>query len=143
MNPGNYPLEVYAGNQPAYTGPTYLIDDKQVLSDVYRCKYGGGEVVNDHIMCGEFSLNEKVSLFLCRDNLKITDIRYAGKSDVWEYKSSDDMPSLSGTLSSKNVHVLEDEKIAQYLNTKIPSCKFWDMFQEQAKEIYYRKETNK
>jgi hypothetical protein len=125
----NFTWEMYDGNAPAGKGHgVYGTDD---FFDRWSCKYGGGETYKGRINHADFNINYKINIYICGDTLWITDIRYSDKSDVWEYSNKNDR------TKRYNHHELEPEKIEKILNTKIDNCKFWDMVQARAKELYY------
>lgn len=126
--------EAYDGNIPSATGHT-MVDGG--TSDIWSTKYGGGETYNGKILHASFSLNAKVNIFICDNYLWIMDIRYVGKSDFWEFTNikGEGFPG-NPCCCERSRHSLEPEKIEQILNTKIKGCKFWDMVQARAKELY-------
>lgn len=126
----NYTDEMYFGNEPCGKGHEHVNGG---FCDRWSCKYGCGESYNGELIDADFIINSKIKIFICGTTLKITDIRYAGKTDVWEWTNN---PSLYGVcISPSCVHELEHEKIESILNMKF-NCKFWDMVQKRAKEIY-------
>lgn len=127
----NFRGEMYDGNIPCGKGHL-MVDGGE--SDMWSTQYGGGETYNEEILYANFSLNHKVSIFICGNTLHILDIRYSGKSDFWEYTNSPDMKQI--TTNECYRHQLEPEKIELILNTQIENCKFWDMVQSRAKELY-------
>lgn len=127
----NFNGEMYDGNIPCGKGHT-MVDGGR--SDRWSTQYGGGETYNGKILHASFSLNHKVSIFICGNTLHILDIRYSGKFDFWEYTNNSNMKQV--TTNERYRHRLESEKIEQILNTKIKNCKFWDLVQERAKELY-------
>lgn len=132
-----YTMNMWDGNEPSCKGDDYLINGEQITSDKWECRYGGGETINDQIMRCNFWINRKVGIHIARNHIWIVDNRYAGKSDFWEY-SDDDAMKMPGwpCFSENHRHQLEPEKIEQILNTKIENCKFWDLVQTKAKELY-------
>ena len=127
-----YTDEMYLGNAPRGKGHEHVNGG---YCDRWSCKYGGGESYNGELIHASFSINHKVNVYICGSVLWITDIRYSGKTDVWEYSSNP--KSLSMPVSSC-VHKLEDDKIEMIFNTNI-DCEFWKMVQKRAKAIYERK----
>lgn len=123
----------YAGNVPRVGNP--MLDGG--TSERWETKYGGGESYNGKILHASFNLNAKISIFICRDLLWIVDVRYAGKPDFWEFFNiqGEGMP-LGACCSERSRHDLEPEKIEKILDTKIENCRFWDMVQARAKELY-------
>ena len=70
----------------------------------------------------------------CRTGGKMVD---GGDSDLCEYTNIEGrgMPGCP-CCSEKSRHELEPERIEKILNTKIENCKFWDLVQTRAKELY-------
>ena len=130
----NFTEEMWNGNCPAGHGHERV---EGGFLDRWETKYGGGETFGNQIENADFSLSPRVSIFICGDYLQIVDIRYAGKSDIWEY-TSDPKINLKWSIASYLYHELEPERIEKYLNTEIPNCKFWNMVQARAKELYER-----
>lgn len=130
----NFKAEMYEGNIPCGKGHK-MVDGGE--SDRWTTKYGGGETYNGEILNASFSLNHKITIYIVGKHLWIMDIRYAGKPDFWEYTNIEGMgfPG-SPCCNERSRHSLEPEKIEQILNTKIENCKFWDMVQARAKELY-------
>lgn len=130
----NYTKEMWEGNIPAGKGHERVDGG---FMDRWSCKYGGGESYQDIINNAEFSINYKITIYIVGSSLWIVDIRYAGKPDFWEYFNSDLKMPGSPCCSESSRHTLEPDKIEKILNTKIENCKFWDMVQKRAKELYY------
>lgn len=130
----NFKAEMYDGNIPCGKGHK-MVDGGE--SDRWTTKYGGGETYKDEILNASFSLNEKITIHIVESYLWIMDIRYAGKPDFWEYANIEGrgFPKYP-CCNEKSRHGLEPEKIEKILNTKIENCKFWDMVQARAKELY-------
>ena len=122
--------ETYRMNKPENT----CVLSDGVLVERYNGKYGGGCVRDGKIDIARFYISRKISIFICRDLLHISDIRYAGKHDVWEYSSD---PAITFVENIKNRHELETDKIEKILNSTFENCKFWKLVQARAKEIYY------
>lgn len=120
--------EMYHGNKPARKGHERVSGG---FNDYWITQWGSGETFDDEIDFFSFSLNHKVTIYICGDTLWITDIRYSGKSDVWDYCNNGKLQ-----CEKRNRHDLEPERIEKYLNTKIPNCKIWDMVQKRAWELY-------
>lgn len=120
------------GNLPAGKGHELLSGG---YSDRWETKWGGGESVNGQIQNASFHLNHKVSINIIGNQLQIHDIRHDGKTDIWVYANT---PSwdMRWSIHPSHYHELEPERIEKYLNTEIPNCKFWDMVQTRAKELY-------
>lgn len=120
--------EMYNGNKPAGKGHERVSGG---FNDRWVTQWGGGETSNDEIDFFSFSLNHKVTIYICGSTLWITDIRYSGKPDVWDWCND-------GKLQHFAIyrHDLEPERIEKYLNTKIPNCKIWNMVQKRAWELY-------
>lgn len=120
--------EMYNGNKPVGKGHERVSGG---CNDRWHTKRGSGETFNDEIDFFSFSLNHKITIHICGSTLWITDIRYSGKPDVWDYCNDGKLQH-----DGRNRHNLEPERIEQYLNTKIPNCKIWDMVQKRAWELY-------
>ena len=133
----NYTDEMYFGNAPAGIGHKMLSGG---YSDRWETKYGSGETYNGKILHFSLKIGYKISVFICGDSLYILDIRYSGKSDIWEY-SNDGKCIMPGgiCLSDSHRHDLETEAIEKILNTKVDNCKVWDMAMKRARELYEHK----
>lgn len=119
--------DMYNGNKPTTKGHKRVSGE---YNDKWCTKYGDGETFKDKIDFFSFNLNHKINIYICGDTLWITDIRYSGKSDVYDYCNNGKLQSNNRTR-----HELEPEKIGKYLNTEIPNCKIWDMIQKRAWEL--------
>lgn len=130
----NFTDEMYDCNAPCGKGHE-MIDGG--VSDRWSTKYGNMESYNGEILHAEFSINHKITIYITGNHLWIMDIRYAGKTDFWEYTNIEGrgFPG-SPCCSERSRHTLEPEKIESILNTKIENCKFWKMVQARAKELY-------
>lgn len=122
----NYTEEMYEGNEP--TRNWQMSIGKTMYH--YHTKYGDGDVVDGSIFDAKFSINQKITIYIVGGSLNIIDIRYAGEPDTWEYSNTEQRYFRSFA------HELEKDKIEKILNTKIPNCKFWDLVQARAKELY-------
>lgn len=120
--------EMIDGNEPVGKGHERVTGG---FNDRWQTRWGSGETFSDEIDFFHFSLNRKVTIYICGDTLWITDIRYSGKPDVWDYCNKGKL-QYGGRYS----HALEPERIKKYLNTEIPNCKIWDMVQKRAWELY-------
>ncbi len=127
ISPG-YTRAMYEGNEPAGIGHELIGGGH---SDRWATKWGGGESVDGVIQHCSFNLNRKVTIYIVGNMLRIVDLRHDGKTDVWLYANSS---WVSPTYFRQ--HELEPARIERYLNTKIPGCKFWDMVQKRAKDLY-------
>ena len=133
-----YTEDMWNGNKPSCKGDDWLINGKPVTADKWECRYGGGETINDQIMQCNFWINHKIGIQIAHNHLYIIDIRYTGRSDFWEY-SDDKAMKMPGPPCFSEIrvrHQLEPEKIEGILNTKIKNCKFWELVQARAKELY-------
>lgn len=119
---------MYHGNKPSGKGHERVSGG---YNDRWLTRWGSGETFGDEIDFFSFSLNSKVTIFICGGTLWITDIRYSGKPDVWDWCNNGRLKCISAFR-----HDLELERIEKYLNTKIPDCKIWDMVQKRAWELY-------
>lgn len=128
MNPYGYAEPIWAGNEPACKGHERV---EGGVNDKWVCRYGGGETHDDIIDFAEFALNHKVSIYIHGDYISFVDIRYSGKFDKWVWENQNKLHKIGG-----NTHELEPEKIEAILNSKFENCKFWDMVQARAKELY-------
>lgn len=125
-----YTVDMYEGNCPA--GKTHW------GADEWRTKFGGGVTLDGEILHFSFYLNEKISIFICKDFLKIVDHRYAGKPDIWVYHNKPF--AISDTFTKKYRHVLESERIVKILNKNIPNCAIWEIVKKRAKELNTKNE---
>lgn len=125
--------EKYLGNAPVGKG-------RQTVSgrylDRWHTKWGGGESLDGEIWFGDFSLDDKRTIYIVGDVLTICDIRYAGKADFWEYSSR----GKADKELRRFAHNLEKDRIGKILNWNGADCEFWKMFQRKAKELYERSE---
>lgn len=121
--------EMYHGNIPAGKGMQNIDGE---FYDRWVTQWGGGQTSGDEIVFFDFSLNQKVTIYIVGSTLWIVDIRYSGKPDVWDWCNDGTMQHHSAFR-----HELEQERIKKYLNTKIPNCKIWDMVQKRAWELYF------
>lgn len=128
MNPYGYAEPIWAGNEPACKGHERVDGG---VNDKWVCQYGGGETHDGVIDFAEFALNHKVSIYIHGDYIKFVDIRYSGKFDKWVWENQNKLYTIGG-----NTHELEPEKIEKILDSKFDNCKFWDMVQARAKELY-------
>lgn len=130
----NYTQDMYEGNAPCGKGQQVLDGNE---SDRWVCMYGSGESYNGEIIHIRFNLNQKISIYIIGNHLWIVDLRYSGKNDFWEYTNIEGLGYPGSPCCAKQSrHSLEPEKIEKILNTKIENCKFWDMVQARAKELY-------
>lgn len=120
--------DMWNGNKPCALGHENINGGH---NDLWQTRYGGGETYNDNICFFTFSLNHKISIFLCGDYICITDIRYAGKFDTWIYQNKNAILMRQ----NGNDHILEPDKIEKILNTKIENCKIWEMIRRRAWEL--------
>ncbi len=127
----NYTDEMYLGNEPCGKVRDHLNGGYR---NRWSCKWGDGESYKGELINANFSINEKIRIYIIGSVLWIVDHRHAGKNDVWEY-SSDPEKIRMHNKHPKLIHELEPDKIEKILNTKI-DCKFWEMVQSRAKEIY-------
>lgn len=121
--------DVYEGNVPCGKGHELVGGG---YAELWQCKYGGGETDKGKVLFARFYINHKISIFIINDHIKITDIRYSGKSEVWEYTNDGYLNNTC--LNPKNVHKLEQENIRDILNKKY-DCEFWRIIQKRAKEM--------
>lgn len=130
----NFTDEMYYGNAPEICKGHKMVDGG--VCDRWHTKYGYGESYKGKILTANFNINEKISIDIIYNCLWIQDMRYIGscKSDIWEYINVKGMKMPC--WSEKHLHSLEPEKIEKILNTKIKNCKFWDMVQARARELY-------
>ena len=130
----NFTVEMYEGNAPCGTGGK-MVDGGD--SDRWTTQWGGGLTYKDEFIHASFSLNHKITIHIVGNHLWIVDIRHDGKPDFWEYTNIEGrgMPGYP-CCSEKSRHELEPERIEKILNTKIENCKFWDLVQTRAKELY-------
>lgn len=95
--------------------------------------WGGALTKQDgEIIHGSFSINDKVTLYIIGDALRIVDLKHKGKIDVWEWVS--DKKYWMKSFFSK-YHELDKEDCLKYLNADGSSI-FWKMFQKRAIEIF-------
>lgn len=129
----NYKKEMWDGQIPAGKGHERVGGG---YFDRWETKYGGGESYNGVLSFGEFSINYKITIFICGNHLNIVDGRYDGKTDLWEYTN---IPSrnLAWSVQKKHYHILEPEKIEAILNAEcVEDNEYWKMFQARTKELY-------
>ena len=122
----NYTEEMYEGDEPS--GSWQMSTGKTMYR--WRTRWGSGQSTDNGIFEAKFQINSKVTIYIVGGHLNIIDIRYAGKPDTWEYSNTEQRYFRSFA------HELEPDKIEKILNTKIPNCKFWDLVQVRAKELY-------
>jgi len=127
----NYTDAMYAGEEPCRKKPDFLNGGYR---DVWTTQYGVGESYEGRLLSARFHLNAKISVCIIGSVLWITDYRYSGKTDVWEYTSDPDRIRTILVHPSR-IHTLESDRIEKILNTDI-DCTFWHMVQSRAKEIY-------
>lgn len=127
----NYTEEMHEGNEPCGSW------EMSVGKTMYKwvTKWGCGQSTDEGIFEAKFQISQKITIYIVGDSLMIADIRYAGKPDVYEYSNNGNLHYPSESF----LHKLEPDKIEKILNTKIPNCKFWDMVQARAKELYVPK----
>jgi hypothetical protein len=125
----NYTKEMFEGNKPCGKGHE-LVDGG--YADKWQCKYGGGETDKGNVLYAVFHINYKISIFIIGNHLRIADIRYSGKPDVYEY--TNDGYLQGSCLNNKTVHKFEMEKVKDILNRKY-ECEFWKIVQKRAKEL--------
>lgn len=124
----NYTAEMWAGNAPAGKGYPLVGGG---YSDRWQCKYGGGDSVDGEINNAAFSISYKVCVYITGDDLRIMDIRHDGKYDYWQWSNHPERHS-----ETRWMHELEPDRIEKILNTVIPNCRFWQMVQKRAKQLY-------
>ena len=122
----SYTEEMYEGNEPS--GSWEMSTGKTMYR--WTTQWGDGQSTDDGIFEAKFQINSKATIYIVGGHLNIIDIRYAGKPDTWEYSNTKQRYFRSFA------HELEPDKIENFLNTKIPNCKFWDLVQSRAKELY-------
>lgn len=127
----NFTEAMYAGNEPCGKGHEHV---EGGFCDRWSTQFGGGESYKGRLIHANFSLNQKITVYIVGSTLWIVDIRHSGKSDVWEYTSDPDKIRTNNIHPSR-IHPLEPERIEKILNTNI-DCVFWRMVQSRAKEIY-------
>ena len=127
----NFTKEMYDGNAPCRKGYR-MIDGGE--SDSWTTKYGDGETYKGEIINAKFNINQKITIYITGNHLWIMDLRYSGKNDFWEYTNIKGRGAICSNESLQ--HSLEPDKIEKILNTKIENCKFWDIVQARAKELY-------
>lgn len=131
INP-RYTIAMYEGNEPVGKGHEHINGG---FCERWECKWGGGETYKGEIVNCDFYINSKVSIHITSDSLWITDIRYSGKPDTWEFcVNHSGSPGLP-CRNPRNIHLMEWDKLIGYLNTRIPECKLWDKVQAKAFEI--------
>lgn len=139
----NFTEAMYDGNTPCGVGHQ-MVDGGE--SDRWSTRYGGGETYNGKVLNASFSLSTKITIYITGNHLWIMDIRYAGKPDFWEFTNIEGIgfPG-SPCCDERSRHSLEPDKIEKILNTKIENCKFWNIVQARAKELYelHKKENDK
>lgn len=128
----NFTNSMYKGNKPAGVGYKLANGD---YCDRWVTEYGEGQSYKDRIVCANFSLNAKVTIYIMYDALWVVDRRHSGKSDFWEYCVNCSGTPGSPCFSECHRHKLEPERLERYLRTVILNCKFWDMVQERALEL--------
>lgn len=129
----NYTKAMYEGNEPCSKGHKLTSGE---FADRWDCMYGGGETADNEIIHASFSINRKITIHICGDSLWIVDLRYYGKSDVWEYSNNGNLKMpLGACCNAKSIHQLEPEKIEKILSEEY-DCKFWRLVQKRAKELY-------
>ena len=126
----NYTDAMCDGDQPC--GKGHELTDGG-YADRWECWYGGGETSGESVLFATIYFNYKVSLFVCGNLLRITDIRYSGKPDVWIYDSNGDI-TLPATPQN-SIHQLEAERTEKILSSNLPG-RFWHLVQKRALEIY-------
>lgn len=126
----NYTKEMYFGNEP--TGSW----DMSIGKTMYRwtTQWGNGQSTDEGIFEAKFQINSKITIYIIGSLLWISDIRYAGKYDTYEYCNDSELFKLY--MQEPNRRKLEQDKIEKILDTKIPDCKFWSLVQARAKELY-------
>ena len=122
----NFTNDMYYGAVPCGNGHLRINGE---YNDRWETKYGGGESYKGRIEYATIYINEKVSLFVCSDYLRIVDIRYAGKFDVWYYENK---KRIGGGC---HYHQLEKEKIAKIISN-IPDCIFCNMVKNKVNELF-------
>lgn len=128
----NYKQEMWQGEVPAGNGHQHINGG---YCDRWVTKYGGGESYNGEIINADFRVNAKITIYIVGDSLWISDMRYAGKNDIWEYSNNGHLKSPTGLLNECHRHELEPDKIEKILNMDF-NCKFWDMVKTKAKQLY-------
>lgn len=128
----NYTEQMYEGNQPAGKGHELTNGG---CAERWSCWYGCGETSGESVLWASITINHKINLFVCDDTIRITDIRYSGKSDVWEFCNNGKITFSSTLILKCHLHSLEDEKIERILASEFPG-RFWQMVQKRALELY-------
>lgn len=128
----NHKPEMYDGNMPAGKGHESVNGG---YTDRWETKYGGGETYNGDISYATFCVDKEASIYIAGDCLQITVNKRNSQQDIWEYTNTPSY-NLAWTVLPKHYHELEPEQIEKILDTKIENCKFWDMVQARAKELY-------
>ena len=130
----NYRDGMYEGNLPAGKGHERV---EGGWFDRWATRWGGGESFDGILSYAWFSPTTKITIFIDDDMLTISDMRHAGKPDIWEYTNrAGQRVSIRWSIAQAHYHQLEPERIEAILNTKIPDCRFWDMVNARARELY-------
>lgn len=121
---------MYLGNEPSGRW------EMSIGKTMYRwtTQWGDGQSTDEGIFEAKFQINSKITIYIIGKHLWITDIRYSGKNDVYEYSNDGVLVSIPSNY--KSIHKLEKDRIENILNTKIPNCIFWDLVQARAKELF-------
>lgn len=130
----NYTWEMYNGNEPAGKGHELVGGG---YADRWDCRYGDAETINGKILHASFNINNKVTLFLCRDSLWLTKI--TGKN-IWQYCVNHSGMPGSPCVSEKCIKAMEAEDVERYLNAHFPNCLLWEMVKSRAKELLREQE---
>ena len=127
----HYTPKMYDGDAPCGIGHELITGG---YADRWECRYGGGETNGGVILHANFSIDDKITIFIVDERLRIVDIRYSGKPDVFtyqNYKSTNQLYSCE--------HPLETERIDKILSKNF-DCEFWRMVQKRAIQLYQIKE---
>lgn len=128
----NYTKAMYEGNEPCGLGHQR---ESGGYNDRWETKYGGGETYGNIIDYAEFHFDANMSLSIVGGECHLLVI--LANSKFKEYASS---PAMRHLCSSEKQRIqLSEEEIERLLNKQIPNCRFWDIVQQNAKEIYERR----
>lgn len=126
-----YTKEMYLGNAPC--GKGWEQPDGS-FCDRWSFYCGEAQTKEDEVVFARFNLNHKITVNIAGSSLWITDIRYSGKSMVYQYTNDDGF--RTNNIAQVNLKELEPAKIESILDSEI-DCDIWRMIQKRAKEIYY------
>lgn len=129
----NYTWEMYYGNEPAGNGHMHVSGE---YCKRWEMQYGNGETAPDGVIIhAHYKLSSKVSISIIGNALHILDVRYAGKTDFWEFCVNHSGMPGPPCVSESSRHQLEPDRVEKYLSHERFNNVFGRKIQARAIEL--------